>query len=101
MALLLGCGIALFVLEPGPGPAGGNPRSAAGAGIRPAPSPPVRAEVVTVSAGGRQYRVRLVKVRLDSVRMKLGLAEDRVGSTEALAGIARGNGAVAAITDHR
>jgi hypothetical protein len=46
-------------------------------------------------AAGRS--VRGVKVRLNRVRIKLGLAHGRVGRTESLAGIAQRYGAVAAI----
>ncbi|TMI84085.1 MAG: hypothetical protein E6H03_02670, partial [Bacillati bacterium ANGP1] len=47
----------------------------------------VQAITTTVTAEGRRYPVRMVKARLHSVRVKVGLAEGRVGHTESLAGI--------------
>jgi len=54
-------------------------------------------EQKAVSAGGRSYRVKVVRVPLDAYRVKVGLANGRVGSTAPLASIAKRCGAVAAI----
>jgi exopolysaccharide biosynthesis protein len=51
----------------------------------------------TVHAGGRAYAVQAVKVRLDSVRLQVGLAGGRVGAVAPLAEIAARPGTVAAI----
>src|SRR2546425_9988701 len=57
----------------------------------------VQAIATTVAVEGRQYPVKMVKARLSGVRIKVGLAEGRVGHTESLAGIAQRYAAVAGI----
>ena len=86
------CIAAAFSLVPHHGARTGG---SAAAGGRPAAV--VQAITTTVIADGRQYPVRMVKARLRSVRVKVGLAEGRVGHTESLAGIAERYKAVAAI----
>ena len=76
-------------------PDGARTLGAAAAAGQPAAF--VQATTATVSADGRKYPVRMVKARLRSVRVKVGLAEGRVGHTESLAGIAKRYSAVAAI----
>ncbi len=50
-----------------------------------------------VTVANKSFSVAVVDVPLGSVRLKLGLARERVGATEPLADIARRNGAIAAI----
>jgi exopolysaccharide biosynthesis protein len=57
----------------------------------------VSVETKSVSAAGRSFSVRVVRAPLGTVRVKVGLAKDRVCATEPLASIAKRNGAVAAI----
>ncbi len=57
----------------------------------------VSVETKNISAAGRSFSVRVVKAPLSQVRVKVGLARDRVCATEPLAAIAKRNGAVAAI----
>lgn len=51
----------------------------------------------TVDAAGEKIQVNVVKVSLESVQLKVGLAHDRVGPTENLADIAARHRAIAAI----
>jgi len=55
------------------------------------------AEQKKVSAGGRSYTVKVVRVPLEQYRVKIGLAKGRVGAVAPLASIAKLYGAVAAI----
>jgi len=57
----------------------------------------IRATQTTVTVGRQRLGVKLVKAKLDQVRIKVGLAQGRVGRTEELAGIAKRYRAVAAI----
>lgn len=50
-----------------------------------------------VAVSGRTFHAAAIKVPLGSFRLRLGLAQGRVGATEALADIARRHNAVAAI----
>lgn len=50
-----------------------------------------------VIVNGKAFTVKVVRIPLDRYRVKVGLAEGRVGGTEALADIARREKAVAAI----
>jgi hypothetical protein len=61
------------------------------------PIPLVQTFATAVVVEGRSYPLKMVKVRLNSIRVKVGLAEGRVGHTESLAGIAHRYAAVAAI----
>jgi exopolysaccharide biosynthesis protein len=69
--------------------------------IHQAPSahqaPSIRSAPFRTKINGRTYSGTLVRVNLDTVRMKVGLGHNRVGSTESLASMARRHGAVAAI----
>ena len=57
----------------------------------------IATESKVVAAGGRSYRVQVVRIPLKEYRVKVGLAQGRVVATQALAGIAQRYGAVAAI----
>ncbi len=57
----------------------------------------ISVETKSVSAAGRSFSVRVVKAPLGKVRVKVGLAQNRVCATEPLASIAKRNGAIAAI----
>jgi hypothetical protein len=72
--------------------AGGLPRQAEAAAL-----PAVSHATERVQVGGRTMSAEVVRVRLDQVRMQVGLAGGRVGATEALASIARRHSALAAI----
>lgn len=62
-----------------------------------APAEPVFHESRAVLVGSRRVKAEVVSVRLSQVRIKVGLAQDRVGPTEALATLAKRKGALAAI----
>jgi exopolysaccharide biosynthesis protein len=66
-----------------------------------APVAPPPGEVTTntrkVSTGAGSFSTTIVEAPLAAIRLKLGLARDRVGCTEALSAIAQRHGAVAAI----
>lgn len=57
----------------------------------------VTVEQKRVSAAGKSFSVRVVTAPLDTYRIKVALAQGRVGATESLAGIAKRAGALAAI----
>ncbi|NLC56426.1 MAG: phosphodiester glycosidase family protein [Armatimonadetes bacterium] len=67
------------------------------AGVVPARAAGLSVEQTTVKAGGRAYHVKVVRVPRDGYRVKVGLAQGRVGMTAPLAAIAQRYGAVAAI----
>ena len=67
---------------------------------QPAPSnkkTAIRSAPFRTKVNGRSYSGTLVKVDLDTVRIKVGVGRNRVGSTEALASMARRQKALAAI----
>lgn len=57
----------------------------------------VSASSPVVKVDGKAFRIKLVQVSLQRYRVQVGLAQGRVGATQALAGIARQCGAAAAI----
>ncbi|HHX41978.1 MAG TPA: phosphodiester glycosidase family protein [Armatimonadetes bacterium] len=63
----------------------------------PAPAAGLSVEWKKVSAAGKSFGVRVVRVPREGYRVKIGLANGRVGSTASLASIAQSHGAVAAI----
>ncbi|MFH0887458.1 MAG: phosphodiester glycosidase family protein [bacterium] len=58
---------------------------------------PIEYKKVILKANGKNYAVNMVKVKLDSVKIKVGLAKGLVGRTQSLADIAKTHKAVAAI----
>jgi hypothetical protein len=62
-----------------------------------APQAPSRAEVRTITIDGHKIRVVAVRLPLKSVHVRVGLARDKVGSTEPLDQLAKRQHAVAAI----
>ncbi|MGO8673156.1 MAG: phosphodiester glycosidase family protein [Capsulimonadaceae bacterium] len=60
-------------------------------------APDIRTSRLIVQTLGHNFPVDLVQVKLDTVRIQVGLAWNHVGATESLGGIVRDNGALAAI----
>lgn len=62
-----------------------------------AQTPPVVHESRLVTVGAKRIRAEVVRVQLGRVRIKVGLAKDRIGPTESLLTMAKRKGALAAI----
>jgi hypothetical protein len=87
--------------EPTPPPRGEPPPAVPQPEQRPEAGPAgptqLQASSTSVTAGGRRYVVNVVRVKLRTARLKVGLARGGIPGVEALADMARGYGAVAAI----